>query len=268
MIILEPHYPHYVIDTLLHGAQPVLIRLRESDGYAVYPEKIRARLTVRTKAIILNSPMNPLGTTIPEATLRDIAAAIAGKGVYLVSDEAYERILYDGRRHFSPAAIPEIRAQTVSIFSFSKTYAMTGWRVGYMVAPHDLLEEASKVHLAITGYVNSIAQRAALAALQCEDEVAGMVGEYASRRAMAWQVLRGLGRVSTHLPDGAFYFFLSLRDHLSDLDAARMLIRDAGVVLTPGSVFGPAGEKHLRLSYAVPTETLSRALERIATVFR
>jgi aminotransferase len=244
----------------------VLLPLREEEQYRVDPAALRAKLSKRTKAIILNSPMNPTGMVVPEGTIRAIAEAIAGTRIFLISDEAYERVLYDGRRHFSPGCIEEIRSQVVSVFSFSKTYAMTGWRIGYMTGPRALLTEVAKVHLAITGYVNSIAQKAALAALECEEEVRRMADEYARRRQIVQRTVEKLSGISAHSPEGAFYYFLKLRNGMSDFEAARLLIREAGVVLTPGSIFGPSGAGHLRLSYAAPSETLQAAMDRVQRV--
>jgi aspartate/methionine/tyrosine aminotransferase len=256
-----------VINTLLHGGRPVFVNLHEEDGYAVDPFAIKAKLSRRTKALILNSPMNPLGKVIPEATFRAIAEAISGTGILLISDEAYERIVYDRNQHFSPGAIPEIRSQVVSIFTFSKTYAMTGWRIGYMAAPAPLLDEVAKVHLAVTGYVNSIAQKAALAALECEADVQRMVEEYTVRRRIVWETLSVLEGLDGYLPEGAFYYFLRTPPGMSSLEAAKMLIQKAGVVLVPGTVFGPSGEGHLRLSFAAPRETLRAAMRGIELTF-
>ena len=251
------------------GAEPVAVRTCWNDGFRIAAEPIVAALGPRTRAVVVNSPCNPTGGVLAAPELRRIAAACAERGALLVYDETYERFLYDGARHASAAALAAEFPETIVVVgSFSKTYAMTGWRIGYALGPRPIIAAAAAIQSHATSNATSFAMVGALAALQgAEADVERMVAEYQERRDFLIPRLNELPGFRCRPPAGAYYAFPEVsgcyRDGRRGSQAlAEFLLEEAGVAVVPGIAFGE--DDHLRLSFACSRDTLGRALERMA----
>jgi len=244
---------------------PVRIPAHEKNHFKVDPADIRGALTPETKLIMLNSPSNPTGAVFDEATLRAIASLAQERQIFVLSDEPYEHIVFDEKKHFSIASVEGMKERTISVFTLSKTYAMTGWRVGYVVAPPPLIDEMDKLMEHMFSGVTAVAQRAALAAITGpQDCVREMLLQYEKRRAIVDKGLNEIEGVSCLLPEGTFYAFPNFsRVGLSSWDLAKYLVQEHKVALVPGSIFGQNGEGYLRLSFAASPETLEEGIFRI-----
>jgi aspartate aminotransferase len=273
VLIPAPFWVSYQDQVLLNDATPVLVRTREADGYAVTADILKAHITPRTKAIIVNSPCNPTGATYDRASLEGIAQVALAHDLAIISDEIYEKITYDGVRHVSIASLgPEIAARTVVVNGVSKAYAMTGWRIGYAAGPKSVITAMANIQSQSTSNPTSISQKAAVAALNSGDTFPiQMVQEFDRRRRVIVERLNKISGVSCRMPTGAFYAFPNIsglfgRKHAtgtiaSASDLATYLLQEAKVTVVPGEPFGSAS--HIRLSYATSLETITRGLDRI-----
>jgi len=218
----------------------------------------------------LNSPNNPTGAVIPADTLDSIAHVILKHDLLVLSDEVYERLLFDGRNHQSVWKCPGMKERTVVVHSFSKSFAMTGWRIGYAFGPEWLIESMIKVVSSTTSCAPSVSQRAALAALQVDAEVFdAMVEEFSTRRDIAHEVLQQLPGVRVHKPGGTFYMFPDISQITHDSrQFALDLLKEEQVVVIPGESFGPSGKGCVRIALSVNQEVLKEALERIQHFIR
>ncbi|MCR4397374.1 MAG: pyridoxal phosphate-dependent aminotransferase [Firmicutes bacterium] len=264
VLIPDPGWINYTGHAQLAGATPVYVRIREEDGFGLDPDAVRAAMTPRTKAVIVNNPSNPTGGVTSRENLVEIARMCADAGAYLVSDEVYESILFEGE-HFSPASLPEVRDWVITVNSFSKTYSMTGWRVGYVIARPHVIRAMTRVQEHMVASVTTVSQRAALAALTGpQDCVSTMVFEYKRRRDL---VVSGFNRIpgfSCRAPAATFYAFPSAKGiGMTSSDLAMRLLEKTGVALVPGSAFGAAGEGYLRVSFANSEANIREALARI-----
>ena len=264
VILHEPSYVAYQPAVVFNGGVPVLVSTRMEDDFALDPAAVEAAITPRTKALFLGYPCNPTGAVLSHETLAALAEIAARHDLLVVSDEIYDRLVYGDHRHEAFSALRGMRERTILLGGFSKTYAMTGWRVGYVCAPHDLLEGIVKVHQYQIMSAPTTAQDAALVALTgAEQDVRRMVDEYDRRRRL---VVNGLNRIGlpTFEPRGAFYAFPRVSGTgLSSEEFSERLLFEAGVAAIPGSAFGPSGEGHLRASYATSFEGIEEALVRI-----
>jgi len=265
VLVPDPGWPVYRSQIALAGGVVVSVPLREENAFHMQPEDVEARITPRTRVLIINSPHNPTGAVLSEAELRGIAEVAYRHGLVVISDEVYEKLLYDGRRHFPLASIPEIRPQVITVSGVSKTYAMTGWRLGYAYATAELISAMARIQECLASCPSSVSQHAALAAIGGDQEpVARMWEQYERRRRFLVEGLNRLPGISCLMPEGAFYAFPSVKAlgrpsaHL----AQDLLVR-GGVVTVPGSGFGEGGEGYLRLSYATSLEALREALHRM-----
>ncbi len=252
------------------GAQPVFIETEET-GFQLTAEQVRRAITPRTKLIIINSPSNPSGRVIPPAEFRRIMEVVAEHGIYAVSDECYLRFVYPPAEVFSAATLaPELRARLCIAGSFSKTYAMTGWRMGYALAPREWTKAMLLVQGHSTSNPNSIAQRAATEAFNnSQDCVSAMLAEYSARREWLVAALAGIPGLSCFAPEGAFYAFPNVRGCLrgkvkTSADFAEKLLNDEQTVVTDGAGFGADG--YIRISYATSLERLQEGVRRIRRV--
>lgn len=264
VIVVDPGYDYYS-QIRLFGGRPIPVPAREENGFKIDPADIKTVISNKTKMIILNTPANPTGAVLSEDILREIASLAQKYNILILSDEPYEHILFDGRRHVSMASLEGMKDLTVSAFTLSKSYAMTGWRVGYAVAPPVIVAEMEKLMEHMVSGVTAVAQRAALAAITGpQDCVAGMLAEYESRRRFLYQSLNGIDGISCLKPESTFYAFPNVKNlGLSSWDLAKYLAREHRVVVVPGSVFGKNGEGYLRLSFAAGTGRLQEGLRRI-----
>jgi len=266
VLIPSPGYVSYESQVLMAGGRPVPYRLREENQFQPDLDEISSLITSKTKAIVVNSPSNPTGAVFEYDVLKGIADLAADENLLVISDEAYERITYDGIRHVSPASLPGMMERTISIFSFSKTYAMTGWRIGYAVANKEIISEMTKLQEHLVAHPSSISQIAATAALrELNGQVERMVREYAERRQIVMDGLSKIPGIRFQRPKGAFYIFPNIRSFgMSSEEFTMYLLREAKVIVVPGSAFGRFGEGYIRISFSVSRETLKEAIMRIA----
>lgn len=262
----DPGFPIYRSMIEFTGATPVPVPIREENGFAFSAEETLSLITPRTRLLILNSPANPTGGVTPKAEIDRLVAGLADHpDVAVMSDEIYGQMTYDGESHVSLLAYPEIRDRLILLDGWSKTYAMTGWRMGFSVWPKPLYEAARK--LAVNSYscVNAAAQWAGLAALTGPQDCVGeMVAEFDRRRKVVVEGLNKLPNVSCATPKGAFYAFPNVsRTGWKAKALASALLEEAGVAVIGGPDFGVHGEGFIRLSYANSTENILKALERM-----
>jgi aspartate aminotransferase len=266
-LIPKPYWVTFPEVVVFAGAKPVFIETEETD-FVLTAEQVERAITPRTKLLFLNSPSNPSGRVLPPAHFRRIMEVAAERGIYVVSDECYLHFVYPPAAVFSAASLPpELRARLCIAGSFSKTYAMTGWRMGYALAPADWTKAMSKVQGHSTSNANSIAQWAALEALTGPQEsVSEMLTEYTTRRAWLLNALREIPGIKCAEPEGAFYAFPDVRGCLvNDLrtsgEFSQRLLEDKHVVVTDGAGFGAEG--FVRISYATSMEQIREGVSRI-----
>jgi aspartate/methionine/tyrosine aminotransferase len=266
VIMPNPSFPIYESMVRFIGAKPVFVRLDESQGFGFDLDMFADRLSPRTRLVILNSPSNPTGGVISAEQVRTIADLLRKReDIGILSDEIYSRILYDGQ-HTSIAAEPDMQARTIILDGFSKTYAMTGWRLGYGVMPEPMARAFTQLQINATSCVNAATQVAGVEALRGpQDEVDRMVAAFRLRRDMIVEGLRAIPGIECTMPEGAFYAFPNVSALGIDQDVlADRLLQEAGVAVLPGTAFGEYGRGHLRLSYANSRDNIQRALARIA----
>ena len=247
------------------GATPVPMQLLEEKDYHPDLEDLAAKITDRTRLIIINSPENPCGSALTREELEPIANLARGRNLYVLADEIYKDILYTGEHH-SIAAFPDMTRQTIILDGFSKSYAMTGWRLGYGIMPEELVPHITRLAVNSVSCAASFSQRAAIAALDGpQDEVQAMAAEFAQRRRLIADGLRSIPGIRCPEPEGAFYVFPCIEETgLSSGDFETRALSEAGVALLSGSAFGEFGEGYVRLSYANSQENIQKALERLA----
>ena len=263
VLIAEPCYVSYTPCVSLTGGIPVTVPCRAEDEFRLTADALMERITPRTKALIANFPNNPTGGVMQEADWRAVADVLVDHDLLLISDEVYAELTYDGD-HFSPARIPELRDRTITLNGFSKAFAMTGWRIGYLCAPPAITAAALKIHQYVALCAPVMGQVAAYEALRIgEAEKDAMVREYRLRRNLFVDGLNKLG-LTCHLPKGAFYAFPSVESTgMTDTEFAESLLREQHVAVVPGSVLGPSGAGHVRCAYAVSRDDLKEALSRM-----
>ncbi len=269
VIYPDPGFPIYESLVRWVGAVPRPLRLREERGFRVDPEELASQIGPRTKLVILNSPHNPCGSVLSREDLQAIAEVCSRGKVWVLSDEIYSRILYEGEHH-SIAAFPGMRERTVILDGFSKTYAMTGWRLGYGVMPARLAEAVTRFAVNVYSCPAAFTQVAGVAALEGPQEaVDAMVAEFRHRRDRVVAGLNAIPGVRCAVPQGAFYAF----PNISALDPegrafADYLLEEAGVAVLAGTAFGPGGRGYLRISYATRLDNLEEALRRMEAAAR
>ena len=264
VILHEPSYVAYVPAIVFAGGTPVAVATRHEDDFALDPAAVRAAITPRTKALFLGYPANPTGAVLDDDVQDELARIAREHDLLVYSDEIYDRLAYGSYRHRAFSALPGMRERTILMGGFSKAYAMTGWRVGWMCAPHEILEGIVKVHQYGIMSAPTVAQDAALAAIEGgEPAVVAMVAEYDRRRRLLVDGLRACG-LDTFEPRGAFYAFprITSTGLTSEAFTERLLLEER-VAVVPGSAFGPSGEGHVRMCYATSHEQLEEAVTRI-----
>jgi aminotransferase len=264
VILIDPGYDYYS-QVRLFGGVPVPVPAYERNFFKVDLDDLKAAISDKTKLLILNSPCNPTGAVLDETLLLEIKRIVQENNILVLSDEPYEHIIFDGKKHVSIASLQDMKERTVSAFTLSKSYAMTGWRVGYAVAPKKLIDEMEKLMEHMVSGVSAVAQRAALAAIEGpQNSVRDMVNEYAVRRKIIYEGLNAIDGVSCLLPEGTFYAFPNIsRCGMTSWEFAKYLVREHKVAVVPGSVFGKRGEGYVRISFALDPESLKEALRRI-----
>lgn len=264
VIILEPCYVAYESNVLLCDGIPVSVPCYEENEFRVNAKDIEKKISKKTKCIILATPNNPTGAILRENDLREIADLAIKNDLIVIADELYEKLIYDDERHFSIASIPEMKNLAITINGFSKNFAMTGWRIGYVVANENFIEAMMKIHQYSMLCAPSISQYAALKFDDCEQEVKEMKEKYQMRRNLLYKRLNEMPNISTILPKGAFYIFPNIKQTgLTSEKFTERLLKEAKVVVIPGNVFGNGGEGYVRISYSVSIENIEMALDRI-----
>jgi len=263
--IAQPSYVSYAPCVTLSGGKPVPVRCTEKDHFRLKADALQEKITPKTKALIINFPNNPTGAVMNASDLKAIADIVIDKDILLISDEVYAELTYEGT-HVAAATVSDLWERTITLNGFSKAYAMTGWRIGYLCAPKELCDAALKIHQYVMLCAPVMGQAGALEALHsAEEDKNSMISEYRLRRNM---FVAGLNRIglSCHVPEGAFYAFPSVKGTgLSDVEFAEQLLKEQKIAVVPGSVFGEGGEDHLRCAYAVSRKDLSEALGRMET---
>ncbi len=267
-ILFSPYWMTYADQIELAGGRPVVVPTRAENGFVPDMDDLRAAITSNTRLIVLNSPSNPTGAAYPAEVLSEIGEIALANDLWIVSDEIYEHLVYDGPHHSVTSLGGAILDRTILIGGCSKSYAMTGWRIGYAFAPLTVAKLMSSFQDQVTSNANSIAQRAAVAAFDLPVEtLTHMKAEFKSRRDLVVGLLNDISGVKADSPKGAFYVFPEIVDCLrgeTDTAFAERLLEQTGVATIPGSVFGGPG--HLRLSYAASQKDICKGVERIAEV--
>ncbi|NQU95029.1 MAG: pyridoxal phosphate-dependent aminotransferase [Candidatus Omnitrophica bacterium] len=264
VIIVSPYWVSYTEMVTLSGATSRIVAAKESDGFVVNPEEVAKNITSRTKAIIVNSPSNPTGAVFGKDVLEKIAKIAASKKIFVISDEIYEKLIYGGEKHFSIGSLDkEIRDLTLTVNGVSKTYSMTGWRIGYVAGPKDIITKISALQSHSTSNPTSISQMAALQALVGpQEELAKMKKEFTGRRDYMVKKINSLEDMSCVEPKGAFYCFPNIsKTKLDSITFADRLLDEAHTACVPGIAFG--SDKHVRLSFATSMKNIETGLSRI-----
>lgn len=265
VLIADPSYIPYSSLTKIAEAEPVYVPLDEKNGYCFDLEKLEAAITNKTKLLILCTPGNPTGTMMDEESLRKLAEICCRHDILVLADEAYEQVLYDGNKHISIASLPGMWERTITVQSFSKTYSMCGWRIGYLVAPAELMRIVVRAHQTVAMNACSFGQLGALEALTGpQDSLYAMLAEFDRHRLLLYNGLKELG-IPCSRPQAAFYLFPDIGEFgMDSFTFAELLLDKYGVATVPGVEFGKNGENHLRISYATSFEDCQMGLHRIA----
>lgn len=263
VLIVDPCFVSYHSEVLMAGGRPKALPCSTKDQFKVTPEALMESLTPKTKVLMINFPNNPTGGVMGKDDLKAIADIVIDHDLLLMSDEVYAELTYEGH-HVSAASIDGLWERTITLNGFSKAYAMTGWRLGYICAPQEITDAALKIHQYVMMSAPTAAQYAGIEALKSgEDAKNAMVAEYRIRRNLFVKGLNDVG-LPCHLPKGAFYAFPSIAGTgLSDEEFAERLLKEQHVAVVPGSAFGESGTGHVRTCYAVDREKLTEAVRRI-----
>jgi len=273
VLVPAPYWVSYPAMIRLAEAEPVIVQTHEEEGFKLSPEALEDAITPKAKALIINSPSNPAGTAYTREELEALVEVALRHDLWIISDEVYEHIVYDGFKHVSVASLaPEVKERTIVVNALSKTYSMTGWRMGYAAGPKEVIAAMGKVQSQSTSNPTSFAQKGAVAALRGpQGEVAKMREEYQRRRDLIWQLLTSIEGVSCFKPLGAFYVFPSFKAYLGgkvkdSTELGAYLLEEAQVAVVPGVEFGKEG--YLRLSFPVSPELIEEGVRRIAEAVR
>ena len=265
IIIPDPGFVTYESQVYFAGGTPVHFPLRGENNFHPDLEELKNFITPKTKVILINSPSNPTGAAFNEEELLAIAQLAQEKDLFVISDELYEDIVYDGREHISIASLSGMKERTISIFGFSKSYAMTGWRLAYLAAPLDLVKEIAKLLQNTAVCANSIAQRAGQVAIQgSQDCVKEMFTAYNERRNVLAKGLNEIQGLSCYAPEGTFYAFVNIKEAgMTSEELSMYLLEEYKVVTVPGTAFGRQGEGYIRLSFATSLDMVKEGIARI-----
>lgn len=266
LLVPDPCFPNYYGQASMAGAKAVPVPTYEEYDYRLQTADVEKAITPRTKALLLNSPCNPTGAVLTKEDVLAIAKVAKEHGLWVLTDEPYDSIVYDGVKPFSIAEVPEVRDQVLVFNSFSKSYAMTGWRVGYLLAPEpDYIKKMAQFQEGVASCVATFIQDAAVEALKRTDCVDDMVVDYTRRRDILIDGLNAIPGITCKKSAGSFYAFANIKAFGKTSQAfAEELVEKAGVVVVPGSAFGEMGEGYLRLVFANSDENLREAVRRIA----
>ncbi|MBS3793022.1 pyridoxal phosphate-dependent aminotransferase [Candidatus Bipolaricaulota bacterium] len=269
VIVSDPCFPYYLAQIQLPGGVPVKVPRKFENNLLLDPKEVKDKITSSTKAILVNSPHNPTGTVLDREVLESLAKIAKEEDLIVISDEVYEKIIYEGAKHHSIATFPGMAERTLTVNAFSKAYSMTGWRMGYLAGPEFIVGQALKIHQNTIASACSFGQKGAVAALNNDlstKSVEEMVEQFSDRRKLVLDRLDEMKGVDYVRPHGAFYVFPKL-----DLDEmgvtceefSKHAIENYGVVTVPGSIFGKAGESFIRIAYSNSYEKIDKGLDRL-----
>jgi len=272
VILPTPTYSTHITHVRLASGTPVLVPLVEENNYALDRKAIERAITPKTKAILFCSPNNPTGTVFPEKDLRELAEIALNNDLMIITDEAYEYFIFDDEKHFSIASMPEMNKHVITNYTFTKTYAMTGWRIGYLHADEEIITQVKKVHIPFSICAPVVSQYAAIAALEGSQQcVREFRLHYLNMRNLMCDRLDHLDTIFSYSkPGGSYLMFPKILGERGkdSVEFSKNLLKDIQVSTTPGSAFGPTGEQHIRLSFCVPEEMINKAFDRMDTYFR
>lgn len=265
VLVPNPVWLNYIHVPNSLGATPVTYSLKEENNFQIDFEELESKITERTKMIVIVDPSNPTGGVFSEETLKKLADIAIKNDLLVISDEIYEQLTYDGTKHICIASLPGMKERTIKLGGFSKAYSMTGWRLGYMCAPEEVIKACVRVHQYTITCASSFVQEAAITALNdCDDDVEAMRKEYQRRKDYVVKALNEIDGISCNNPQGAFYIFMNVKElGKSSMEMAEYLLETAKVAMVPGSAFGSEGEGYIRLSYACSYDELVEACARI-----
>jgi len=278
VIIPMPYWVSYPDMAKLAGAKPVFIQGVEKNAFKIVPDELENAITKKTKILIINSPSNPCGTVYSRNELIEIADIACRHDIFVISDEIYEEIIYDGIQHISIASLnSDIKERTIVVNGVSKTYSMTGWRIGYAAGDADIIKAVGKLQSQSTSNPTSISQKAALTAIQEKtNDITNMVNEFGKRRDYIVKRLNDIGNVSCQEPKGAFYVFPNISTYYgkeyeskkinTDIDLCNFLLNVVKVGVIPGSAFG--SPHHIRMSYATSMENIKEGMDRMESALK
>lgn len=263
VLLPNPAWVSYEACIRLAGATPVFVPTYFEDGFVIDPAMLEAAITPKTKMMIINSPSNPTGCVIPEEVLREIASIAAIHDILVLSDEIYEKVIYEGK-HFSIASLPDMFDRTITVSGLSKTYAMTGWRMGWAIASEETISNLNKLQSHSISCCVSFAQQASVEAIKGDQTQRYKFNEqFKQRRNLAVDLINDMKGMDVNVPQGAFYLFPRYESDIKSSKLATMLLEQAHVAVTPGSAFGPAGEGFFRISYATGEDQIREGMDRI-----
>lgn len=267
IIVLSPDYASHITQTQIarHGGRPIYVPLTETKkGWVLDPEKVEAAMTQRTKAILICNPCNPTGKVYSHKELKHLARIARKYNLFIISDEMYEYFAYDKKKHISIGSFPEVADRVISIFGVSKSYAMTGWRIGYAVANKDLIKYIMKIHDSLVTCPTVVSQYAALAAItDKQDTVQEFRKAFIKRRQIVLDALKEVKNIHCTAPESSYFAFVKVDGNIDDYDLAMRLLHEAKVAVVPGSAFGLGGESHIRISYGGEEVALREGMRRV-----
>lgn len=263
VLLPDPSWVSYEAHIRMTGAVPKYVTTSFDDGFVIDPEKVEAAATSKTKMVVINSPSNPTGCVQPESTIKGIADICVDRDIYALSDEIYENVIYGGK-HVSIASMPGMFDRTITVSGLSKTYAMTGWRLGWAIAPAQDIAAINKLQSHSITCCTSFTQPAAVEAITGpQEEKDRMVETFRKRRDLALDLISEIPQLECNVPEGAFYLFPRCSIDMPSNELAERLLKEAKVAVTPGRAFGPAGEGFFRISYATGEDQIREGLSRI-----
>ncbi|MCK4600351.1 pyridoxal phosphate-dependent aminotransferase [Candidatus Bipolaricaulota bacterium] len=270
VLLPSPHWPNYPAHVLLAGGKYKKLVLEQKHEFKLVTETLKNSITENTKVLLINYPHNPTGAVLDREDLEVIADVARANDLLVFSDEAYESLVFDGKKFLSIASLERMKERTVILRTFSKSYAMTGWRVGYLAAPKQLADKTAKLHEHTSACTSSVSQMAALAALELPVEIPlKMVKEYERRRDILIAELAQIPGLKVFKPRGTFYAFVDIRQFgIPSFDLSRLLLEKARVAVAPGSAFGAEGEGYIRVCFANSTENIRKGVKRMGEVFQ
>lgn len=265
VLIPNPGFVSYAAQVMLAEGKPIYYPTLIEGRFGIDLEKIENLVSEKTRAILINSPSNPTGMVLCDKELKGVAEIALENDLLVISDEAYEAIVYNGAKHISIASLPEMKDRTISIFTLSKTHAMTGWRIGFATANEEIIKNMIKLQEHLCAHPSSVSQMAAVAALRGpKDHISMMVKEYSERRELIVKELNNIPGIICSKPQGTFYVFPDISAvKMSSQDFVTEILEKARVTMVPGAAFGSNGEGHVRISYTVSKEKIAEAMLRI-----